>query len=199
MRPLPEPASEMLPGEVAMLLAAGERARWVGRSGTGGVGFGDLVGGAFGLAIAGGAGLFLKEVALAAGWPLVVPALAALALGAWIAAYALYLNPRNRGSRVYAVTDRRLLFVTLLPRMRVKEIPLNPHLRVEGSFDRDGRGTLAFLDPITVQDPEGITVTRDQRGGTTAYRSFNPYTFHRIEDAAGVARLIEGLRREVRF
>lgn len=182
-----------------MLLGAGERARWVGRSGTGGIGFGDIVGGLFGLGLAGVAGLFLKEVALAEGLPLVLPALAVLALGVWIAVYALYTNPRKRGSRVYAVTDRRLLFVTMLPRMRVKEIPLNPHLRVEGNFDRDGRGTLAFLDPITVQDPEGITISRDGQGHSYAHRTSNPYTFHRIEDAAGVARLIEGVRREGRW
>lgn len=202
--------NEMLPAELAPVVADGERVLWTGRAGRVGPGAHGIFGGCFGL-VFGGFALFWIVMAaglggafrggLTSGNPGAIGAsifplfgVPFFLVGAYIVYTYLFAEPRKRGSGVYAVTDRRLLFIRTHPRMTVKEIPLSPHLRVEQTLDRDGGGTLAFLDPVSVHDPEGITVSSGNHG-RRAYRTENPYTFYNIPDAAQVAHLVAGLVR----
>lgn len=206
----------MLPTELQPIVAPDERVLWTGRAGSVGPGVEGIFGGCFGLFFAGFALFWIAGAATIGGvarggfdspgapgggalgtglslFPLFgVPF---LLVGLGVIFSSLYWSPRRKSSGIYAITDRRLLFVRTFPKTIIKEIPLSPHLRIEQTLDANGSGTLAFLDPVSVHDPEGITVRRGRYGSGSAYRSENPYTFHRIPDAAQVAHLVQNLVR----
>lgn len=208
--------TDLLPSELAHIVGPEERVLWTGRAGRVGIGFEGIFGGCFGLVFATFALFWIAGAAAIGGvarggfsspgapgggalgaglslFPLFGIPFLVIGLGVMIS--SVYWGPRKKGSGVYAVTDRRLLFVRTFPKMVVKEIPLSRNLRIEQSLDADGSGTLAFLDPVSIHDPEGISVRRGRYGGSSAYRSENPYTFHRIPDAAQVAHLVQNLIR----
>lgn len=106
---------------------------------------------------------------------------------------ALVSGPRRRGSGRYAVTDRRILFLTIAPRMQLKELPITPALRLELNANSDGSGTIEFMDPVSVQDMDGMAYRSRRYGPGYAYRQENYYTFYKIADAVEVHRLISNL------
>lgn len=198
----------LLPPEIAMVVGPEERVLWTGHAGRVGPGAEGCFGGCFGLFFAGFAIFWMAGASWMAFGVNSVPqangaargvfafplfGIPFILVGLYVIVTSVYWGPKRKSSGLYAVTDRRLLFLRTFPKLVVKEIPLSRNVRMEQNLNHDGSGTLAFVDPISVADPEGLTVRRRQYGGASVYRSENTYTFHNISDAAQTAHLIRGL------
>ena len=178
--------------EVGRFLAPDEHLVWEGQPVGSTFGASNLFGGVFGLVFVAFA-LFWMMSAFRMGAPAGFPAFGLIFVlaGGYMVVESLILSPMRRGSGRYAVTDRRLLFIVTFPRLRVKELPLTNALRQELNLNNDGTGTIEFMDPVSVHDPDGLAHRSSRYGRGTTYRAENHYTFHRIEHAVEVSRLIE--------